>query len=117
MREDFMPTDTSKEKKDSSDDTISATIKFPDDSTNIAESSPISGEPIKIKMLYEIVVGIVVVLFLGFAAMFVATATMLIDEWRSDKSAQNDLENKILEQNIKIDMLLVELKQNVKTKK
>jgi hypothetical protein len=74
-----------------------------------SENLPVSGESLKMRMLYEIVVGIVVVLFLGFAGMFVATTAMLVDSWKSDKATQEDLRDKILEQNFKIDRLIKEM--------
>ena len=74
-------------------------------------------EPIQMKkevaFLNNIVIALVFVLFIGFTATFVASTAILIDAWRSDKISQQELINKIIEQNTKIDLLY---KQNMENK-
>jgi hypothetical protein len=75
----------------------------------------VEGEPAKVKFIQDVVIGLVVVLFIGFTTMFVATATVLYESWTNKAATYEDLENKITEQNNKIDFLFNQSKQNAPT--
>ncbi len=75
------------------------------------ETTDLEGIPKKVKFLHDIVLALVFVLFIGFAGMFVATATMLIDAWRARGDSYNQLENQVLQQNLRIEALLNEIHQ------
>lgn len=74
--------------------------------TNYGENTNTQSIPKMVKFTHEIVVGLVVVLFIGFAGMFVAVSTMLWDSWNNKSSNYEILKNKVEEQNYKIDLLL-----------
>lgn len=52
---------------------------------------------------------LVIVLFVGFAGVFVAANAMLVDAFNSKQATCQDLVNKVSEQNIKNDLILKEL--------
>jgi hypothetical protein len=54
---------------------------------------------------------IVIVLFIGFAGMFVATASMLVDSFSSKAETYGDLRDRVLEQNEKINTLTQKIQQ------
>ncbi len=72
----------------------------------ITTTSGISGESARIKFLNNVVIGILVVLFLGFAGMFIATGALMIDSFRSKQATYQSLVDKVNEQNNKIDTLV-----------
>jgi hypothetical protein len=57
----------------------------------------------KLKTTDTIMVGIIVVLFIGFTGMSVALGGMIVDAFRSREGAYQDLTNKVNSQQIEID--------------
>lgn len=56
--------------------------------------------------LEQVMAAIIVVLFIGFAAVFVAATSMLVDNWRSKQTSYQQLELLVQAQNDKIDQLI-----------
>ena len=52
---------------------------------------------------------VVFVLFVGFAAVFIAATAMLIESYKFKGSAYEDLKDKVIEQSAKIDTLTNEI--------
>lgn len=64
-------------------------------------------EPIKdsVDRLYFVMYGLVIVLFIGFAAMFVAVGQMLYASWTEKQATYQSLRDEVKSQNAKIDTL------------
>jgi len=73
------------------------------------ETGPVSGIPADIKFLKGLTYGILVVMFIGFMAMFVATLSIWRDSWSDKNASYQDLINKIDERDSKIDLLNLEI--------
>ena len=63
----------------------------------------------RIKQTDIIMIGIIVVLFIGFLGLAVSLVFGLVDGYRSKETTYQDLSNKINEQAIKIDTLTNEI--------
>jgi hypothetical protein len=73
-----------------------------------------SGESTRQKFVEDIIFFIIVVMFIGFATMFVAVGLMFITAFNEDYVSQEQLRDKIVESNAKIDLLYqTATKQNV----
>ena len=72
-----------------------------------------SVEPVRkrVTFLNNLVIAILVVLFIGFAGMFVAVGQMMVDSLLDKRDSTYDLQQKIDTQNSKIDFLTDELKR------
>ncbi len=75
------------------------------------KEKPTEGEPASTKFVRDVVFYLVIILFIGFAATFVAAAAMLVDSWRSDKASNEELIKEISASNAKIDILTNEINQ------
>jgi len=64
---------------------------------------------VRLDFLQKLMYALVVVLFIGFAGMFVATAAMLLDAWNNKTANYVELRGEIKEQNYKIDNLADEI--------
>jgi phosphate starvation-inducible membrane PsiE len=53
-----------------------------------------------------LMVAVVIVLFIGFATMFVAATAMLLDGFRSKQASYEQLQSQVQSQNDKIDQLI-----------
>lgn len=71
----------------------------------VGSTRPVTGEPATIKFIQDITIGIVFVLFIGFAGMFVATAVMFIDAYNAKAASYENLQDEVQSQNAKIDQL------------
>ncbi len=69
------------------------------------EKQPTGGQTFEIKLLKDVVYVLLLVMFIGFAGMFVATSAMLWSAWKDKQGSYESLKDKILEQNYKIDEL------------
>ncbi len=70
-------------------------------------------DPLKkdVERVHFLMVGIVVVLFLGFIGVFIAATAMLIDSFRGKQASYQSLVDKVIGQNAKYDQLLDEIKK------
>jgi len=57
-----------------------------------------------------IMMGIIIVLFIGFVGVAIALGGIVVDTFRSREASYQDLVNKINEQDVKIDLLFEELR-------
>lgn len=96
------------DKKPHTEESVPSPVPISPAASQINETKGLGGIPVAVKFLHEIVIALVVVLFVGFAGMFVAVATMFVTAWNEDRSAQQDLRDKIIEQNTKIDLLYLQ---------
>ncbi len=79
----------------------------PQNAPKDTDTSAIRGIDAKrFEFLNTIVIALVVVLFVGFAGMFVACTAMLVDAWRSKDATYQKLEDSIETQNAKIDAII-----------
>lgn len=69
-------------------------------------SGKLQGDVDNLKILFY---GIIIVLFIGFAGVFIATASMLVDSFKNKQATYQDLANKVNEQNNKNDDILAEI--------
>jgi len=77
------------------------------ENTNIPPQTSPVGNPIhRLNLLTSITYGILIVLFIGFAGMFVATVAMLVDSFNNKTATYKILIDEVSKQNIKIDSLL-----------
>jgi hypothetical protein len=65
----------------------------------------------KLKDLNLLMIGIVVVLFVGFAGMFVATSALLIESFNSKTVAYEELVKNVNQQNTQLDLITTALKK------
>jgi len=65
----------------------------------------VSGESAPTKFIQDIVIGVVFVLFIGFATMFVAAGTLVWQAWTEKAATYQNLVDKVNLQNEKIDQL------------
>lgn len=65
----------------------------------------------EIDFLKWLMIGLVVVLFIGFAGMFVATASMMVDALKDNRGSTNDLSDQLKLQDEKIDELTRTVKE------
>lgn len=103
-----MPETTSTIEKVKKTPKVKVPVIPPPEGANIGtdgENTNAQAVPTMVKYIHEIVVGLVIVLFIGFTGMFVAVAAMFITSWNEDKTVQKDLRDKVIEQNTKIDQL------------
>ncbi len=70
-------------------------ISSPPQNSSIPRQKPVTGEPKRIQYIENIMIGVVIVLFIGFASMFVGTVTVLIESWNNKAATYQDLEDKI----------------------
>jgi cell division protein FtsL len=63
----------------------------------------------KLKELNILIYGLLLILFLGFAGLFVGVSQMMVDSLRNKQSSTLDLSNKISEQNEKINQLTTQV--------
>ena len=68
-----------------------------------------SGAQRDIDFVKYLMYGLVIVLFLGFSAMFLATGQVMIESFTDKRDSAYQLQQKIDDQNNKIDMLIEEL--------
>lgn len=66
----------------------------------------------EVKYLNNLMTLMVIVLFIGFGGMFVATGAMMIEALQNKSASYNEMTVKILEQNNKIDQLSSDLKES-----
>jgi cell division protein FtsL len=64
----------------------------------------------EVSQLNRLMYALVVVLFVGFAGMFVATGSMMLDSLTNDRQSMTDLRDTVRDQNDKIDALTSEIK-------
>jgi len=85
-------------------------------STPSPTPTPVSGISLKVEFLNNVVIALGVVLFLGFAGMFVATTTIMFESWQNRAESYSNLQDEVQTQNAKIDSLITEIKrQNIST--
>ena len=53
-----------------------------------------------------VLLGLVLALFIGFAATFIAAAAMLVDAYRGKQASFENLQDEVQAQNAKIDLLM-----------
>lgn len=70
-------------------------VSSPSQDSPTPKQNPVTGEPKRIQYIENIMIAVVLVLFIGFAAMFVGTVTVLIESWSNKAATYQDLEDKI----------------------
>lgn len=81
----------------------------PEDRPATTQPDQETGPTAKIKWIQDIMVGIIFVLFIGFASMFVAVGGLLIDAFQHKADSYEELSNQVRSQNAKIDSLTDEI--------
>ncbi len=66
----------------------------------------------RVEQINTLMIGVVIVLLVGFAGTFVAAATMLVDSFNNKQATYQDLRDKVQEQNAKIDELTQTLQKS-----
>lgn len=67
------------------------------------EWQPTSGDVFTAKFVRDIVIGLVIVLFIGFAGMFVATGSMMVDALNNKSATYLQLRDEVMKQNALIE--------------
>ena len=70
------------------------------------KAQPQESLPFQVRMLNKLVIGLLFVLFIGFAGMFVATAGLVINSLKDKQATYLNLIDKVNDTNTKIDFLL-----------
>lgn len=73
------------------------------------EQGGIKGVENRQKRLEQVMAAIIVVLFIGFAGIFVATGSMMIDALKDNRGSSNDFSDRIQAQNDRIESLTIEV--------
>ncbi len=73
--------------------------------------NPEGGVGSRLDFLSSITYAVIVVLFVGFAEMFVVVAGMLINDWNNKAQTYQQLTEQVKNQSLKIDSLINELQQ------
>lgn len=83
----------------------------PPEISNSQEKGNVKGLENRQTRLEQIMIAFIVVLFIGFAGMFVATATLLIDSYNNKSASYDNLQDTVQTQNTKVDQLIQSQKQ------